>query len=78
MKLDLLDTSDKIKQKVIEKIKEFRSTKENSKSETYLDGLTITSKFRNGDVTAKFSLSIFSEMELDKSELRNILLNQLI
>jgi len=46
--------------------------------ETYLDGLTITSKFRNGDVTAKFSLSIFSEMELDKSELRNILLNQLI
>jgi hypothetical protein len=48
------------------------------KLETYLDGLTITSKFRNGDVTAKFSLSIFSEMELDKSELRELILNQLI
>lgn len=46
--------------------------------ETYLDGLTITSKFRNGDITAKFSLSIFSEMELDKSELRELILNQLI
>jgi len=46
--------------------------------ETYLDRLTITSKFRNGYVTAKFSLSIFSEMELDKSELREIILNQLI
>jgi len=46
--------------------------------ETYLDGLTITSKFRNGDVTAKFSLSIFSEIELDKSELRELILNQLI
>lgn len=46
--------------------------------ETYLDGLTITSKFRNGDVTVKFSLSIFSEIELDKSELRELILNQLI
>jgi len=46
--------------------------------ETYLDRLTITSKFRNGDVTAKFSLSIFSEIELDKSELRELILNQLI
>jgi hypothetical protein len=46
--------------------------------ETYIDRLTITSKFRNGYVTAKFSLSIFSEMELDKSELREIILNQLI
>ena len=45
---------------------------------TYLDGLTITSKFRNGYVTAKFSLSIFSEIELDKSELRELILNQLI
>ena len=46
--------------------------------ETYLDGLTITSKFRNGDVTAKFSLSIFSGIELDKSELRELILNQFI
>ena len=46
--------------------------------ETYLDGLTITSKFRNGDVTAKFSLSIFSEMELDKSDIRELILNELI
>jgi hypothetical protein len=45
---------------------------------TYLDRCVITSKFRNDDVTAKFSLSIFSEMELDKSELRELILNELI
>ena len=45
---------------------------------TYLDRCVITSEFRNGDVTVKFSLLIFEEEELDKSELRNILLNQLI
>ena len=45
---------------------------------TYLERCVITSEFGNGDVTVKFSLSIFEEEELDKSELRNILLNQLI
>ena len=45
---------------------------------TYLDRCVITSEFRNDDVTVKFSLLIFEEEELDKSELRNILLNQLI
>jgi hypothetical protein len=45
---------------------------------TYLERCMITSEFRNGDVTVKFSLLIFEEEELDKSELRNILLNQLI
>ena len=45
---------------------------------TYLDRCTVTSEFRNGDVTVKFTLSIFEEEELEKSELRNILLNQLI
>ena len=48
------------------------------KLETYLDRLTITSKFRNGDVTAIFGLSIFSEIELDKSDIREIILNELI
>jgi hypothetical protein len=38
----------------------------------------ITSEFRNGDVTVKFSLSIFEEEELNKSELREFILNQLI
>ena len=45
---------------------------------TYLERCVITSEFRNGDVAVKFSLTIFEELELDKSELRNILLNQLI
>lgn len=46
--------------------------------ETYLDRCTVTSEFRSGNITAKFSLSIFSEMELDKSEIRELILNQLI
>ena len=45
---------------------------------TYLDRCTVTSEFRNGDVTAKFSLSIFDEVELDKSYIRELILNQLI
>ena len=46
--------------------------------ETYLDRSTISSKFRNGDVKVVFYLSVFEEKELDKSELRNILLSELI
>lgn len=44
----------------------------------YLDRASISSRFRNGDVTAIFEISIFEQIELDKSELRNILLNELI
>ncbi len=47
------------------------------KIKTYLDRLTITSKFRNGDVTVKFSLSIFEEEELDKSDIRELILMDL-
>ncbi len=47
------------------------------KINAYLDRSSITSKFRNGDVTAIFEFSIFEEEELDKSEIRNILLNEL-
>ena len=46
--------------------------------ETYLDKSTISSKFRNGDVKVVFYLSVFEEKELDKSELRNILLSELV
>ena len=46
--------------------------------ETYLDRSTISSKFRNGDVKVVFYLSLFEEKELDKSELRNILLSEFI
>lgn len=46
--------------------------------ETYLDRSTISSKFRNGDVKVVFYLSLFEEKELDKSELRNILLSELV
>ena len=46
--------------------------------ETYLDRSTISSKFRNGDVKVVFYLSVFEEKELDKSELRNILLSELV
>ena len=45
---------------------------------TYLERCVITSEFGNGDVTVKFSLSIFEEEELNKSELREFILNQLI
>ena len=45
--------------------------------ETYLNRATISSKFRNGEVKVVFHLSVFEETELDKSELREILLNEL-
>lgn len=46
--------------------------------ETYLNRSTISSKFRNDDVKVVFDISVFEETELDKSELRNILLSELI
>lgn len=46
--------------------------------ETYLNRATISSKFRNDDVKVVFDISVFEETELDKSELRNILLSELI
>jgi len=48
------------------------------KIDAYLNRASISSKFRNGDVTAVFEVSIFEEEELDKSELRNLLLNELV
>jgi hypothetical protein len=53
-------------------------TNELWKINSYLDRVSTTSKFRNGEVTAIFEVSIFEEEELDKSELRNILLNELV
>lgn len=53
-------------------------TNEFWKIESYLDRVSISSRFRNGDVTAIFEVSIFEEEELDKSELRDLLLNELI
>ena len=48
------------------------------KIDAYLDRCSITSRFRNGDVIAIFEISIFEEVELDKSELREVLLNELV
>ena len=53
-------------------------TNEYWKIDAYLDRCSITSRFRNGDVIAIFEISIFEEEELDKSELRDILLNELV
>lgn len=53
-------------------------TNEYWKIESFLDRVSICSKFRNGDVTAIFEISIFEDIELDKSEVRNVLLNELI
>jgi hypothetical protein len=53
-------------------------TNELWKIDAYLDRASISSKFRNGDVTAIFEIFIFEEEELDKSELRNLLLNELV
>jgi len=53
-------------------------TNELWKIDAYLDRASISSRFRNGDVTAVFEVSIFEEEELDKSELRNILLNEFV
>ena len=53
-------------------------TNEFWKIDACVDRSSITSRFRNGDVIAIFEVSIFEEEELDKSELRNILLNELV
>jgi len=53
-------------------------TNEYWKIDSRLDKRTISSRFRNGDVIAIFEVSIFEEEELDKSELREVLLNELI
>jgi hypothetical protein len=53
-------------------------TNEYWKIDAYVDRSSISSRFRNGDVIAIFEVSIFEEEELDKSELRNILLNELV
>jgi hypothetical protein len=53
-------------------------TNEYWKIDSYLDRASISSRFRNGDVTAVFEVSIFEQEELDKSELRNILLSELV
>jgi hypothetical protein len=53
-------------------------TNEYWKINSYLDRVSTTSRFRNGEVTAIFEVSIFEEEELDKSELRDILLSELV
>ena len=53
-------------------------TNEYWKIDACVDRFSITSRFRNGDVVAIFEVSIFEEEELDKSELRNLLLNELV
>lgn len=53
-------------------------TNEYWKIDAYLDRVSICSKFRNGDVTVIFELSIMEDFELGKSELREVLLNEII
>lgn len=53
-------------------------TNEYWKIDACVDRTSITSRFRNGDVVAIFEVSIFEEEELNKSELRDILLNELV
>jgi len=53
-------------------------TNELWKIDTYLNRVSISSRFRNGEVTAVFEVSIFEQEELDKSELRNLLLGELV
>ena len=53
-------------------------TNEYWKIDAYVNRSSISSRFRNGEVTAIFEVSIFEQEELNKSELRNILLNELI
>ena len=53
-------------------------TNEYWKIDACVDRVSITSRFRNGDVIAIFEVSIFEEEELDKSELRDLLLNELV
>ena len=53
-------------------------TNEFWKIDACVDRVSISSRFRNGEVIAIFEVSIFEEEELDKSELRNLLLNELV
>jgi hypothetical protein len=53
-------------------------TNEYWKIDACVDRVSISSRFRNGEVTTIFEVSIFEEEELDKSELRDILLNELV
>jgi putative heme degradation protein len=53
-------------------------TNEYWKINSYLDRVSTTSRFRNGEVTVIFEVSVFEEEELDKSELRNLLLSELV
>ena len=53
-------------------------TNEYWKIDACVDRASITSRFKNGNVTAIFEVSIFEETELDKSELRDMLLNELV
>jgi hypothetical protein len=53
-------------------------TNEYWKIDACVDRVSITSRFRNGDVVAIFEVSIFEEEELNKSEIRDILLNELV
>jgi hypothetical protein len=46
--------------------------------DSYLHRSTIASKFKNDEVTIVFDISVFEEVELDKSELRNLLLGELV
>jgi hypothetical protein len=48
------------------------------KVESFLDRVSISSRFRNGDVTAIFEVSIFNQIELDRSAIREVLLNELL
>jgi hypothetical protein len=48
------------------------------KVESFLDRVSISSRFRNGDVTAIFEVSIFNQIELDRIAIREVLLNELL
>ena len=45
---------------------------------SYLDSVTISSKFKDGNVIAHFSIFIRDSIELDKSESREMILNELV
>ena len=46
--------------------------------ESYLDSTLVCSKFRNGDITVIFNIRISKELLLDKSYLRDVMLNELM
>jgi hypothetical protein len=48
------------------------------KVESFLNRVSISSRFRNGDVTAIFEVSIFNQIELDRIAIREVLLNELL